>query len=144
MHLLLTIYRAKAYMMEKARNNSDPESPQNGAASLHYKDSSVTFPVRREWSFQLGKKKEPGQASSDAWHRSMGSIKQGITAGVDSLLQREPTSFNINDRQGFVLGTDVPGTTKTAPGSCKVYKKITLKTVQIGIIYRELKKGIQE
>lgn len=43
-------------------------------------------------------------------------------------------SFHINDHQGFVLDADVPGTTETAPGSCKVYKKITLETVQIGII----------
>jgi len=57
-----------------------------------------------------------------------------MMARMDSSLLGEPKSSNINDHQGFVLSTDVPGTTETAPGSCKLYKKITLKTVQIGII----------
>lgn len=64
----------------------------------------------------------------------MGSIKEGMMVKMDSPLLGEPKSFNINDHQGFVLSTDMSGTTKKAPGSCKVYKKITLKTVQIGII----------
>lgn len=71
----------------------------------------------------------------------MGSIKQGITAGVDSPVWREPNSFNINDRQGFVLGTDVPGTTKTAPGSCKVYKKNYIKNCPNWNNLQRVKKG---
>lgn len=39
-----TICRAKASVMEKASNISGPESPKNGAAAQHRRDSEVSFP----------------------------------------------------------------------------------------------------
>lgn len=38
----------KTRVMERARNSSDPESPQYGAAAWHCKAAEVTFPVGRE------------------------------------------------------------------------------------------------
>lgn len=44
LHLPPTIDRVKANVMEKASKNSDPESPQNGVAAQHRRDSEATFP----------------------------------------------------------------------------------------------------
>lgn len=147
MHLLLTIYRAKAYMMEKARNNSDPESPQNGDASLHYKDSSVTFPVRREWSFQLGKKKKKKilvrlhlMHGTGPWAPSSRVSQQEWTL----LYGGSPTLLILMIVRVLYLVQTCLELQKQLQGVARCTKKITLKTVQIGIIYRELKKGIQE
>lgn len=131
LHLPPTICGAKANVMEKARNNLDPESPQKWSSISASEGFRGHFPITGR---SLGGKKSafnkmgrlslshgtgPRAPSSKAWW---------------SPLLGEPKPFNINDCQGFVLGTDMPATTETAPGSCKVYKKITLKTVQIGII----------
>lgn len=54
----------------------------------------------------------------------MGSIKGGMMVKMDSPLLGEPKSFNINDRQGFVLSTDMSGTTKKLQGVARCTKKL--------------------
>lgn len=68
-------------------------------------------------------------------------MKQGMMVRMDSALLGEAKPFNINDCQGFVLGTDVPGTTETAPGSCKVYKKNYIKNCPNWNNLKRVKKG---
>lgn len=123
-------------VMEQARNISDPESPQYGAAAWRCKAAKVTFPLGRELAISAwGIKSTLNRMGKlHLMHGTAPWAPSGRMARREWTPPRKPNYFNINGRQGFVLGADVPGTTKTAPGSCKGYKKITLKTVQIGII----------
>lgn len=125
--------RAKSNGMEKALDDSDLKSPQNGAAAQHWSHSKATLPLLGEaWRGKISLEQRLGlvwgmaQILRHHWRKCDGKNGFSSTGGAKS--------FHINDHQGFVLGADVPGTTETAPGSCKVYKKITLETAQIGII----------
>lgn len=98
---------------------------------------AIQRPLCHPWEKPEGEKSalNRGLAWFEAWPRSSGTIKEDVMAKNEFSAIGGAKSFHINDHQGFVLGADVPGTTETAPGSCKVYKKkITLGTVQIGII----------